>query len=32
MEEQVNIILDLVDEKMKDSITHLELELSNIRE
>jgi len=31
MEEQVNIILDLVAEKMKESITHLELELSNIR-
>ena len=31
MEEQVNFILDLVAEKMKESIIHLELELSKIR-
>ena len=31
MEEQVNFILDLVGEKMKESIVHLELELSKIR-
>ena len=31
MEEQVNFILDLVAEKMKEAIIHLELELSKIR-
>ena len=31
MEEQVDFILDLVSEKMKESIVHLELELSKIR-
>ena len=31
MEEQVNFILDLVSEKMKEAITHLDFELSKIR-
>tara|TARA_B100001250_G_scaffold400494_2_gene411110 strand:+ start:518 stop:1081 length:564 start_codon:yes stop_codon:yes gene_type:complete len=31
MEEQINFILDLVSEKMKEAITHLNLELSKIR-
>jgi len=31
MEEQVNFILDLVSEKMKEAINHLDLELSKIR-